>query len=182
MSDPQTPPRARVPWGRLLDIAAIALILFALWKVFIAPRLLNAPGAFPAPHVAFARLNGGAAFTVTSARGKVLFLDFFATWCTPCRAELPLVQGWERSHPRALVVPVDVGESRIAVRRFAIAHGMHHVVLDPQQLSRGYFQILGFPTMVVIDPNGYIRATWTGFNPAIGSAMTNALQSLSKKR
>lgn len=112
----------------------------------------------------------------------MLFLDFFATWCTPCRAELPLVQAWERAHPQALVVPVDVGEPVAAVRRFADAHGMQRVVLDPEQLSRGYFQILGFPTMVVIDPRGNIRATWTGFNPAIGLAMSNALQSLSKRR
>ncbi len=171
-----------MPWGRILDVAAVALILFALWKVFVAPRFLNAPGAYPAPHVAFARLNGGAPFAVVSARGHVLFLDFFATWCTPCRAELPLVQAWERAHPQALVVPVDVGESRAAVRPFADAHGMRHVVLDPEQLSRGYFQILGFPTMVAIDPQGNIRATWTGFNPAIGLAMSNALQNLTKKR
>ncbi len=176
------PPRARVPWGRVLDVAAVALILFALWKVFVAPRFLNRPGAYPAPRVAFARLVGGAPFSIASARGHVLFLDFFATWCTPCRAELPLVQAWERAHPQALVVPVDVGESRAAVLPFASAHGMRRVVLDPEQLSRGYFQILGFPTMVVVDPQGNIRATWTGFNPAIGLAMSNALQNLTEKR
>ena len=171
-----------MPWGRVLDVAAVALILFALWKVFVAPRFLNRPGAYPAPRVAFARLDGGAPFSIASARGHVLFLDFFATWCTPCRAELPLVQAWERAHPQALVVPVDVGESRAAVLPFASAHGMRRVVLDPEQLSRGYFQILGFPTMVVVDPQGNIRATWTGFNPAIGLAMSNALQNLTKKR
>ncbi len=171
-----------MPWGRVLDVAAVALILVALWKVFVAPRFLNRPGAYPAPRVAFARLVGGAPFSIASARGHVLFLDFFATWCTPCRAELPLVQAWERAHPQALVVPVDVGESRAAVLPFASAHGMRRVVLDPEQLSRGYFQILGFPTMVVVDPQGNIRATWTGFNPAIGLAMSNALQNLTKKR
>ena len=171
-----------MPWGRVLDVAAVALILFALWKVFVAPRFLNRPGAYPAPRVAFARLGGGAPFSIAAARGHVLFLDFFATWCTPCRAELPLVQAWERAHPQALVVPVDVGESRAAVLPFAAAHGMQRVVLDPEQRSRGYFQILGFPTMVVVDPQGNIRATWTGFNPAIGLAMSNALQNLTKKR
>ncbi|MDH2909140.1 MAG: TlpA family protein disulfide reductase [Candidatus Eremiobacteraeota bacterium] len=182
MNGESAPPQRRVPWGRILDIVAVALILFALWKLFVAPRFLNAPGAYPAPRVSFARLDGGAPFTVASARGHVLFLDFFATWCTPCRAELPFIQAWERAHPQALVVPVDVGEPRASVRRFAVAHAMKRVVLDPEQLSRGFFQVLGFPTMVVIDARGNIRATWTGFNPAIGLAMSNALQSLSKKR
>ncbi len=182
MNGGQAPPRRRVPWGRILDGVAIALILFALWRLFVAPRFLNAPGAYPAPRVAFARLDGGAPFTIASAHGRVLFLDFFATWCTPCRAELPFIQSWERAHPRALVVPVDVGEPTAVVRRFALAHAMRHVVLDPDRLSRGFFQVLGFPTIVTIDPQGNIRATWTGFNPAIGLAMSSALQSLSKKR
>ncbi|HUY11220.1 MAG TPA: TlpA disulfide reductase family protein [Candidatus Dormibacteraeota bacterium] len=180
MNSEPASPRRRLPWGRLLDILAIAVVLFAIWRVFVAPRMLAAPGAYPAPHAAFSRLDGGAPFQIAAERGHVVFLDFFATWCTPCRAELPLVQAWERTHPGAVVVPIDVGEPAAAVRGFAIANGMRGVLLDPEQRSRGFFQILGFPTMVVIDPRGDIRATWTGFNPAIGLAMSHALAALSK--
>jgi hypothetical protein len=51
--------------------------------------------------------------------------------------------------------------------------------MDPKSLSMGFFQIQGFPTMVVIDPQGRIRATWPGLNPAIQLNMDRARQTLS---
>jgi hypothetical protein len=64
------------------------------------------------------------------------------------------------------------------VEAYARAHDMQHVALDPKTLSQGFFQLDGFPTMVVVDPQGRIRATWTGFNPAIQLNMAHAEQTL----
>src|SRR5579875_1661534 len=139
--------------------------------------MLKGADAYPAPHVSYERLSGGT-FNVTDARGKVLFLDFYATWCEPCRLETPLVEAYARKHPEASVVSVDVGEPRSLAERFAAKYHMQNVVLDPHSLSQGYFQVGGFPTIVVIDPEGKIRATWSGFNPAVDLAMKNAEQNL----
>ena len=170
----------RRPWrslGRLLDVAALAVIAFVVWKIFIAPRSFKAPDAYPAPHVAYARLDGGT-FHVADARGKVLFLDFFASWCEPCRLELPMVEHYARTHPNVEVVPVDVGEPRIVAESFAKRFHLRNVALDPTSSAQGFFQIQGFPTIVVVDPKGSIRATWSGFNPAIDLAMTHAANAL----
>ena len=176
-TNPQ-PERRRFPWSRLWDAAAIAVVAFALWKIFIAPRSFGpASSASPAPHAAFARLDGGE-FRVTDARNRLLFLDFYATWCTPCKVEMPLVQAWAKAHPGAVVVPVDVAEPRAAVATYAAVHGLRDVAMDPHGVSQGIFGIDGFPTVVVIDPQGRIRAKWQGLNPAISLAMTNAEKNL----
>lgn len=157
-----------------LAIVAIALVL---WKIFIAPRNLNMSNAHPAPHAVYQRLDGGS-FAITSARGKVLFLDFFASWCEPCKVELPAVEAWAKSHPQALVVPVDEGEPRAVAESFAREYHLGNVALDPSANASAFFGVQGFPTLVVVDPEGRVRASWAGLNPAIGMAMTNAFDTM----
>jgi thiol-disulfide isomerase/thioredoxin len=161
--------------GRILDVVALLVVAFALWKMFVAPRSFAAPRSFPAPHAAYARLDGGL-FRVTAERGRVVFLDFYASWCVPCKIELPLVEAWSRAHPDAAVVPIDVGEPRSVASSFARRIGLHDVALDPRASARALFGVVGFPTVVVIDPEGYIRAKWEGLNPAIEPALSNALR------
>jgi thiol-disulfide isomerase/thioredoxin len=163
---------------RAWDVLAVVAIGFVLWKVFIAPRSFNAPGSSPAPHAVFERLDGGE-FRVAEQRGRTLFLDFYASWCGPCRVELPLVEAWARANPKVSVVPVDVGEPRAVALRFARSNNLSNVALDPGANARGIFAIAGFPTLVVVDPSGDIRARWEGLNPAIGMAMSNAVKQLS---
>jgi thiol-disulfide isomerase/thioredoxin len=158
----------------LLALAAIGLVL---WKVFVAPRNLAVVNAHPAPHAVYARLDGGT-FAIAGARGRLLFLDFFASWCEPCKVELPAVESWAKTHPNALVVPVDEGEPPVVAREFARKYGLTNVALDPAANAQALFAVQGFPTVVVIDPMGRVRATWQGLNPAIGLAMTNAQETL----
>lgn len=166
-------------WSRLWDLLALAVILFIGWKLLIAPRSLAAANAYPAPHASYARLDGGA-FHIAQARGRVLFLDFYASWCEPCRISLPLVERYARAHPEIDLLPIDVGEPRAVADDFAAKMHLGNVALDPLSLSRGFFALQGFPTMVVIDPQGRIRATWSGLNPAIELAMSHAESSLER--
>ena len=162
---------------RAWDVLAILVIAFVLWKVFVAPRSFNAPGSKPAPHAVFSRLDGGD-FRVVDQRGRMFFLDFYATWCGPCRIELPLVRAWAKANPGITVVPVDVGEPRSVALNFARDNSLSNVALDPGANSRAIFAVGGFPTVVVVDPSGNIRARWEGLNPAIGLAMSNAVKQL----
>jgi thiol-disulfide isomerase/thioredoxin len=166
---------------RAWDVLAVLAIGFVLWKVFIAPRSFNPAGSKPAPHAVFSRLDGGD-FRVVDQRGRILFLDFFASWCGPCRIELPIVEAWAKSNPNIAVVPVDVGEPLAVASNFARSNRLSNVVLDPRADARGIFAVQGFPTVVVVDPAGDIRATWEGLNPAIGLAMSNAVKLLGTAR
>jgi thiol-disulfide isomerase/thioredoxin len=161
----------------IFDALAIALVAFIAYRLLIAPRFLPENAAYPAPAVHFQSLSG-AQFSLEKQRGRVVFLEFYATWCTPCRVSLPLVESFARSHPGVRVIPVDVGEPRELAAAFARQNGLTNVVIDPRALSRGFFQLEGFPTMVVLDARGRIRATWQGLNPAIRLNMANAAKSL----
>jgi thiol-disulfide isomerase/thioredoxin len=164
--------------SRGLDALAILLVLYALFHFFVQPRLIP-EAAVPAPPLALASLEGGR-FSLAEHRGQVVFLDFWASWCEPCKESLPLVERYARTHPGADVVAVDVGETAGTARTFARAHRLANVILDPDEIAAHAFGVSGFPTMVVIDPAGMVRAKWIGFNPAIEQAMADARERYGK--
>ena len=84
------------------------------------------------------------------------------------------MEAWRRKHPDATVVPVDVGEGRSVAAAFARRYSLGDVALDPQNSAPALFGVGGFPTMVVIDSKGNVRAKWEGLNPAIALALSNA--------
>ena len=155
---------------------AILAIAFVGWRIFVAPRFFR-DAVYPAPHVVYHRLSGDT-FALASQQGHVVFLDFFASWCEPCTLEMPMVERYARAHPEIEVIPIDVGEPPVVAAAFAQKYRLGDVALDPAASAQGYFQIQGFPTVVVIDPQGKIRASWAGFNPAIELAMGNAEKQL----
>ena len=177
-SPPTKPGRKWLSAGRIWDILAIALVIVVAYKIAIAPRSLKTADAYPAPRVSYAQLDGRS-FVLAHHRGRVVFLDFWASWCEPCKVQMPLVEAFARNHPGVDVVPVDVGEPAAVAAAYARGHDLRNVAVDPQALSSGFFALAGFPTMVVIDPQGRVRATWTGFNPAIELNMGHAERSLS---
>lgn len=155
------------------DVLAVTVIAFIAYKLLIAPRTLRERDAVPAPNVTLPTLEQRR-FSLHDYRGKVVFLEFWASWCEPCKASLPMVEGFARTHPRVLVETVDVGESRAVAEEFARTHQMSNVALDGNHLAANWFGVEGFPTMIVIDTKGMIRAKWTGFNPAVTLNMAHA--------
>jgi thiol-disulfide isomerase/thioredoxin len=172
---PATLPRLRLSRG--LDLLAVAVVLFVLYRLFIQPRLFAAPSAPAVPFVLPALDR--AEFRFPAHPGRVVFLDFWASWCEPCKASLPLVEHYAREHPDVEVIPVDSNEPAPEGARFARENGLRAVVLDTQGRVTEAYGIDGLPTVIVIDPRGFIRARWPGFNPAIEVAMENARASFS---
>lgn len=167
--------------ARILDVLAIAVILFGVYKFVIAPRDFAAFPVRKAPPVSLPAMAGGQ-FSLAQLRGKVVFLDFWASWCEPCQASLPLVEHFARTHPEAVVVAIDAGESPSVASAFARKRDLQNVVFDQQMNAANAFTVDGFPTMVVVDPQGMERAKWFGFNPAIESLMSTALDTFGKKK
>jgi thiol-disulfide isomerase/thioredoxin len=107
--------------ARGLDVLAVLVVLAAVAKFFVLPRLPHHQLA-QAPPVTLATLGGGR-FDLAKSRGRLVFLDFWATWCDPCRAEFPdLVKIDADYHDRgldfALVSGDDISEIKTGVPKF----------------------------------------------------------------
>jgi len=162
---------------RALDFLAVFAIALVLFRFFVAPRFFTPVGARALPIVL--PMVGGGIFRLEDHRGRLVFLEFSASWCQACKAELPLVERYARAHPDVDVIVVDSGDPAPVAARFAREESLSAVAVDTDQRVQGAFDVFGFPTIVVIDPRGYIRSRWYGYNPAVESAMEHARTSLS---
>jgi thiol-disulfide isomerase/thioredoxin len=165
--------------GRILDIAAAVIVAIALWRFLIAPNLLS-KAVQRAPQVVATGTAGP--ILLGGPAGRVRFVDFWATWCEPCRLSLPLVESFARAHPDVDVLAVDVGEQPVVAQKYAHEHGIGGLAFDESGRAAAAYGVSGYPTMIVIDPKGFVRARWVGFNPAIGIAMANARAALGTAR
>ncbi len=171
------PKAKRSPLGRILDLAAIAIVLYAVFHFFIAPRMLAKSAAQPAPPVALAAMDGPP-FSLAEHRGRIVFLDFWASWCGPCKLSLPLAEHFASTHPKVDVIAIDSGEAPAIAGAYAHEHGLKNVVFDERGQATHAFAVDAYPTMIVIDAKGAVQAKWVGYNPALEDNMASAVAAL----
>jgi peroxiredoxin len=100
----------------------------------------------------------GETVSLSQFRGQPVLLSFGATWCAPCRAEVPIVQKAHENHPELIVLLVDSDESAGIVQDFVEKYRItHSVLLDENSLVYRTYRINGIPTSFFIDENGVIR-------------------------
>jgi cytochrome c biogenesis protein CcmG/thiol:disulfide interchange protein DsbE len=119
----------------------------------------------PAPALELPRLSGAGAGSLEDYRGQVVVLNFWASWCEPCREESPLLQRWhERMRERdGTVLGVDVQDVTDDARAFIGEYGLTYPMLrDGEGVTRESFAIIGFPETFVIDRRGRIAAVRRG--------------------
>ena len=109
--------------------------------------------------------NADRAVTLSNLRGKVVVLNFWATWCPPCVEETPsLVQMQQRLKDKGVVVlAVSVDADESAYRRFIKDHNMDLLtVRDADQKSNALYGTAMFPETYVIDRQGIVRRKFIG--------------------
>ena len=109
------------------------------------------------------------AVTLSGQQGKLVFLTFWASWCPPCRKELPILENVQRTlgAERAVVYAVSFKETdETAVRRWARAGALQLTLLedDSGQVARKY-DIHAIPHLFIIGRDGKILKVHTGYGP-----------------
>ncbi len=116
----------------------------------------------PAPNFAFA-LSEGQGTTLAALQGRTVVINFWATWCAPCRREMPEFVALSQEDPEVVVLAVNVEEPLEVVRPFAQEFGLPFpVVLDPSGMVRRAYGVRGLPVTVFVGSDGRVGARWNG--------------------
>lgn len=171
MTSPNQPPSGRRPSPVLLiflifpALGLVAAAAFALANrddagapptplpvTLAQPSLMNQT----APNFELPGLDGGT-YRLSSYRGQVVFINFWATWCEPCRRELPALDDFEAAG--AKVLAVNNGETAEQVESFLESNGVQKlaVLLDADFAVSRRYRADRLPTTYVLDPAGVVR-------------------------
>lgn len=162
-SSPPRSGRRRVFW---IAVSAVVLVVAGIgaWQAStrsnsIDSSTLVGPSGREAPQFSLPLLtNPGEQLNLGSLRGKAVVVNFWASWCTPCRAEMPLLQAsYSAHHGSVAFVGVDVNDTGSAAQAFlAQVHVSYPVVSDPHGLLVNGYGLEGLPTTEFISPSGVL--------------------------
>ena len=158
------------------------------WELSVAPEPIEPGGVAPAvaspwvgrpaPEVTLPRLGGGR-WEASSARGKVLVMDFWAGWCGPCLRAMPVVEGVldEFSPADVALIAVNQQESEddaaAALKRIGVAVD---VAMDVDGVAAQRYRIDAIPQTFVIDRGGVVRAVFVGVGEDLDETLRTAIR------
>lgn len=178
--------------NRLLCAAAMLLVGWAGPAHATYPEMIPLEDASldgrTAPPIELSTLTGGSfSLAETQSDGKVVVVAFWASWCGPCRRELPALNELQTTldgRPVQIVL-VNVDKAVQDARRFLSRVGIGEddliVAMDNEAVALGSYGVLSMPTTFVIDVNGTVKLTKVGYSDengltAIEAAIAEALQ------
>ncbi len=162
-------PRKILPF--VLLALGFILILTALYFVLrdqasqnessVIPAKVN----FPAPDLTLTDIQD-VSHSLADYRGQVVLINLWATWCPPCKEEMPTLQAFYEKHRENgfVIIAINDGESKEAVLQFVKDYELTFPVwLDPTYIATEQaFNTLNLPSSFVIDRNGTIQLAWIG--------------------
>ncbi len=160
-------PRARVAALAVVAIAVVGVAGNAVWSVRHLEALRPMRQGQPAPDFALRRIDGDGSVAMKDLAGKVVLLDFWATWCPPCIAMLPTLDRMYRAWgPRGVAfVAINSDGGGITadeLKRFLVEHPIPYpVVLDEARVGHLY-KVEALPTLVVVGRDGRVRTSFMG--------------------
>jgi peroxiredoxin len=153
--------RVRLGVQALALAAVLGLLALLVWKVVHderskVPQSLNGK-TIDAPGFALPRLDAGGELSLAALRGKGVVVNFWASWCAPCKKETPMLQAaWRKYRAQGLVVVgIDYDDFKGDARAFAKRHGITYpIVHDRDKRTVGRYGVVGVPETLFVDRHG----------------------------
>lgn len=122
----------------------------------------------------------GKPVSLSQFKGKVVILDFWATWCGPCRMSMPILEKLQLENPDDLkLLAINLGDTREDVRDFVGRRNIRTtVLLDSDSRIGGIYGAGSIPMQVVIDKKGVVRDIKVGFSSSMGEQLKKQLDEL----
>lgn len=161
------------------QLAVLALCLCAL------PSLRAADGPSAAAPDFTLESSGGGAVTLSELRGRVVLINFWASWCGPCRQEMPLLDQLFRQHEPLgfTVLGVNVDEdprrARSVLSKIPVSFP---IVFDGANAVSKLYGVVVMPTTVIVDRRGTIRHLHKGYMPGYEDTYRQQVRSLLEER
>jgi len=174
--------------GRLAGNPALNLGTPATTAQASARNLEPNPNALvgkPAPDFKLDLLEGGKFELAAHKNTNIVILDFWATWCGPCRAALPILANIAEQYKSKGVIlrPIDLREKPETVRDYLTRSELKlKVVLDPEGKTAQLFGVNGIPHTVIIGKDGIIQTVHVGYSPDMKQKFDEELDSLLAER
>jgi thiol-disulfide isomerase/thioredoxin len=118
---------------------------------------------------------------LSAYRGKVVYVDFWASWCSPCRQSFPWLDGLEREYgaQNFVVIGVNVDKDRGKAERFLSDTPAHFpIIYDPMGEIATAYKVAGMPSGILIDRTGRVRFQHAGFSEKQKGLYEEQLQTL----
>ena len=159
----------------IMLVVGVGLILLAVAAFLSLPKATETVAAqqvgitpvsvnFTAPDVSITDLDGNPV-SLADYRGKVILYNAWATWCPPCKEEMPTLQAYYEAHKDEgfIIVAIEDGQPVDEVRAFVESYKITFPIWpDVEWKASTAFKIDSLPTSYVIDRDGVARLTWTG--------------------
>jgi cytochrome c biogenesis protein CcmG, thiol:disulfide interchange protein DsbE len=176
-----------VRWQWLIVLVVVAVLAFGAWTAvrIYGHEIFPVDVGTRAPDFQAHELFSKRERTMEDYRGKVLLLNVWATWCAPCRVEMPSIEALYRDYKQhglqVLAVSVDeAGDDRIDAFRKELGLTFD-IVHDSTSGIQSAYQIPGYPATFVIAKDGTIRKKWVGeanWNSSYNRALVASLLEL----
>jgi cytochrome c biogenesis protein CcmG/thiol:disulfide interchange protein DsbE len=151
MTPNPAPPGAAKPWTGRLRAGALVAALAAI--------LPHAPAQAADP------LQG---LDLSAYKGKVVYIDFWASWCGPCKLSFPYLQQMDAEYKKKglQIIAVNVDHSRDSADKFVSQYGQHlNIVYDATRAVATRYKVSAMPTSIMIGRDGRVRYVHQGFFP-----------------
>ena len=121
------------------------------------------PGTPGAPPLALPDIDGKT-LDLSTLRGRLVLVNFWATWCPPCRREMPALAQAEKAHPNVRFLFVNQGEGEAGVRAFLQSQGLalDHVLFDEAMAVPRHYGTAGIPVTLFLHADGRLAKAHMG--------------------